>query len=90
MIEVEIEGRWHLADTTCNVYFNGHALADLVADPELAVPVFPEHGWDERFRERGYELYCTKWAFERCFKIDYENRSTTGRARQALSKLVMG
>jgi SAM-dependent methyltransferase len=87
MIEVEIEGRWHLADPTCNVYFNGHSLADLVADPELAVPVMAEHEQDERFRERGYELYCTKWAFERCFKVDYENRSATGRARQALSKI---
>lgn len=87
MIEVEIEGRWQLADPTCNVYFNGHAFAELIADPELAVPVLAQREPDMRFRERGYELYCTKWAFERCFKFDYENRSAAGRARQAFSNI---
>ena len=90
MIEVEIGGRWHLTDPTCNVYFGGYALAELVADPELAVPALAEREPDERFRERGYELYCTKWAFERCFKVDYEDRSAAGRARQALSKIKSG
>ncbi len=90
MIEVEIDGRWHLTDPTCNVYFNGRAFAELVADPELALPVFEQREPDERFRERGYELYCTKWAFERCFKVDYETRSAAGRARQAFWKIKAG
>jgi SAM-dependent methyltransferase len=90
MIEVEIDGRWHLADPTCNVYFNEHSFAELVADPELAVAVFAQHEPDQRFRERRYEFYCTKLAFEICFKVDYENRSAMGRARQALSKIKSG
>jgi hypothetical protein len=73
LLEVYLDGKWQLLDPTCNIYFNGNSLDDLVHNPDLDLPIFANHEPDARFRERQYELYCTKWAFERCYKTYYEN-----------------
>ncbi|MEQ9483396.1 methyltransferase domain-containing protein [Coleofasciculus sp. F4-SAH-05] len=73
LLEVYLDVKWQLLDPTCNIYFNGNSLDDLVRNPDLALPVFAEHEPDIRFRERRYDLYCTKWAFEKCYKTYYEN-----------------
>lgn len=69
VLEVQIDGRWQLFDATCNVYFGGRSLAELVQDPNLARAVLAERVPDERFLERHYDLYCTDWAFAHTFEI---------------------
>ena len=71
-MEVEIDNKWHLFDPMCNVYFNGYSLSDLINDPKLAESILLQYKVDDRYKQRGYDLYCSKWAYERCFKVQYE------------------
>lgn len=71
-LEIEIDNKWHLVDPMCNVYFNGYSLSDLINDPKLAEAILLQYEVDDRYKQRRYDLYCSKWAYERCFKVQYE------------------
>lgn len=57
--------RLSVLDPTTGVVF-GHALAELLADPELAVP---NRAPDARWRERHYELYATSFLYSRVVAV---------------------
>jgi SAM-dependent methyltransferase len=71
LLEVKLNDKWSLVDPTCNLFFNGYNLRELVQSPRLADEVFQNHRLDDRFVTRRYDLYCSRWAFEHCIKVEY-------------------
>lgn len=61
VLELSIEGSRYVLDPTANTC-HPHPLAELLARPELAGPKASQ---DERYRERGYELYDTAFWYSR-------------------------
>src|SRR5207248_172661 len=66
VLEVELpDGSRRVADPMAGVWFEA-SLADLLADPSLADV---ERERDERYSERGYDLYATSFWYSRVRRV---------------------
>lgn len=83
LIEVELQGKWELFDPTCNIYFDGHSIEELIERPALAAEVLRRRKPDSRFEERQYDLYCGESAFTRCFRVKRERTVAPPGVRRA-------
>jgi hypothetical protein len=70
VVEIEADGRRVVLDAMANVCLP-HPLRDLLARPTLADT---ERSQDERYRERGYELYATSFWYERVARYRSSSR----------------
>jgi glycosyltransferase involved in cell wall biosynthesis/SAM-dependent methyltransferase len=76
LVELKIAGRWLAFDPMAN-----RALGDfesIVRDPSLADAAAASRLPDERFRTRGYSLYCSSFFYERLTRFCRRESLTSG------------
>lgn len=77
LVELRIGGRWIAFDAMANRILEGSA-EELLADPALADRAAASRLPDERFRGRGYHLYCSSFFYQRVVRYCRRGSLTSG------------
>ncbi|HEU5179330.1 MAG TPA: methyltransferase domain-containing protein [Candidatus Polarisedimenticolia bacterium] len=67
LVELRLSGRWVAFDPMANRVLGG-SVEEILADPGLADKAMTSRLADERFRNRGYHLYCSAFFYERVIR----------------------
>ncbi len=79
VVELLVDGRWLAFDPMANRVLDG-SVEEVLANPSLADRAAASRLPDERFRSRGYHLYCSAFLYERVVRICRRNSLASGEA----------
>ena len=77
LVELYIAGRWLAFDPMARRILEG-SVEEILADPSLADRAMTSRLADERFRGRGYHLYCSSFFYERVTRFSRRESLTSG------------
>jgi glycosyltransferase involved in cell wall biosynthesis/SAM-dependent methyltransferase len=77
VVELLVAGRWLVFDAMANRILEG-SVEEILADPGLADRGASSRLPDERFRSRGYDLYCSSFFYERVVRYCRRGRLDSG------------
>ncbi len=77
LVELYIAGRWLAFDPMARRILEG-CVEEILADPSLADRAMTSRLADERFRGRGYHLYCSSFFYERVTRFCRRESLTSG------------
>ena len=77
LVELLVAGRWVAFDPMVNRVLGGN-VEEVLADPTLADRAAASRLADERFRGRGYHLYCSSFFYERVTRFCRRESLTSG------------
>ena len=77
LVELYIAGRWLAFDPMARRILEG-SVEEILADPSLADRAMTSRLADERFRGRGYHLYCSSFFYERVTRFCRRESLTSG------------
>jgi glycosyltransferase involved in cell wall biosynthesis/SAM-dependent methyltransferase len=77
VVELLVAGRWLVFDPMANRILEG-SVEEILADPGLADRGAASRLPDERFRSRGYHLYCSSFFYERVVRYCRRSRLDSG------------
>ena len=77
LVELYIAGRWLAFDPMARRILEG-SVEEILADPSLADRAMTSRLADERFRGRGYHLYCSSFFYQRVTRFCRRDSLTSG------------